>query len=244
MALERRLTEKMLRQGKPVLAVSLPRNEVELARSARAGGADALKVHINLHHHASDTHFGTLREEREALQQIIAVGLPVGIVPGADTAMASLEEMQELDQMGIDFFDAYVHQMPAAMLQMKTRMSRMLALSYHQRNGSFSLGPCAGHCDIIEASIIEPEGYSAPLTVADVCDYGRICRTYPDIPVLVPTQRRIAAEELPLLGEVGVRGIIIGAVVTGQETATIEQVTAEFAKALEELKPRPQEMRG
>ena len=240
MTVERRQIERMLKQGKPVLVVSLPSNELELAQAARAGGADALKVHINVHHHASDTHFGTLAEERDALEQIVGVGLPVGIVPGTDTTMASLQEMQELDQMGIDFFDAYVHHMPAAMLQMETRMSRMLALSCQQSNRDFTLAACAGRCDMIEASIIEPEGYSDPLTVADLCDYGRICQAYPDISVLVPTQRRIAADELPLLCEVGVRGVIIGAVVTGQQAATIETVTSEFADALRELTPMPQ----
>ncbi len=151
-----------------MLVVSLPRNEVQFAEAAQAGGADAVKVHINVHHHASGTVFGSLQEERQALEAIVQVGLPVGIVPGAEAAMASCEDMQELDQMGIDFFDAYVHQMPAAMLQMDTQISRMMALSYHQRQTNFSLGPCADWCDLIEASIIEPDGYRQPMTVADL----------------------------------------------------------------------------
>ncbi len=233
MGTERRQLETMLKtQDRPALVVSLPRNEVRFAEAAQAGGADAVKVHINVHHHASGTTFGSLQEERRALKAILQVGLPVGIVPGADTAMASREDMQELDQMGIDFFDAYVHQMPAAMLQMETQMSRMIALSYHQRRTNFSLGHCAHWCDLIEASIIDPDGYGKPLTVADLADYAAICITYPDIPVLVPTQRRITPDELSMLISCGVRGIIIGAVVTGNEPATIAQVTRQFAEAL------------
>lgn len=222
-----------------MLVVSLPANEVGLARAAEAGGADVLKVHINVHHHASNTHFGTLEEEKDCLAQIIAVGLPVGIVPGADANMATGQDMVELDRMGIDFFDAYVDDMPAELLQIKTEMSVMLALSYRQRYTNFSLAACARWCDIIEASIIEPEGYGKPLTVADLCDYGRICQYYPDIPVLVPTQRHIAPEQLPLLHEVGVRGIIIGAVVTGRKSRTIQTVTSEFAQALKQLRASP-----
>ncbi len=235
MAVERKRTEKMLAQGQPVLVASLPRNEVELAHAAQAGGADALKVHINVDHHASGMHFAGLQEECGALESIIEVGLPVGVVIGADEAMASEEDMRELDRMGIDFFDAYLHHMPAALLQMETGMSRMLAVSYQQRNTDFSLGPSVEWCDIIEASIVEPEGYAEALTVADLSDYGTICRTYPDIPVLVPTQRRIMSEELPMLLKARVRGIIIGAVVTGGEARGVEQVTRQFAEALKEI---------
>jgi len=230
---ERRQLQKMLKtQDRPVLVVSLPRNEVQFAEAAQAGGADAVKVHINVHHHASGTVFGSLAAESEALAAIVQLGLPVGIVPGAEAAMASPDDMQELDKMGIDFFDAYVHQMPAAMLQMETQMSRMIALSHRQRQADFSLGPCAAWCDLIEASIIEPDGYGQPLTVADLCDYAAICTAYPDIPVLVPTQRRIMPDEWPILTNCGIRGIIIGAVVTGDEPATVEQTTREFADVL------------
>ncbi len=233
MSIERRQLETMLKtQDRTVLVVSLPRNEVDFAMAAQAGGADAVKVHINVHHHASGTTFGGLQEERQALEAILGVGLPVGIVPGAEAAMASCEDMQELNQMGVDFFDAYVHQMPAAMLQMGTQMSRMMALSYHQRQTNFSLGPCADWCDLIEASIIEPDGYGQPLTVADLCDYADICTAYPDIPVLVPTQRAIRPDELSLLTNCGIRGIIIGAVVTGDEPAAVEQTIRQFADVL------------
>ncbi len=233
MDVERRRLQRMLKtHDTPVLVVSLPRNEVQFAEAAQTGGADAVKVHINVHHHASGTVFGSLQEESEALEAIVQVGLPVGIVPGAEAAMASPEDMQKLDEMGIDFFDAYVHQMPAAMLQMETQMSRMIALGYRQRQADFSLGPCAAWCDLIEASTIEPDGYGQPLTVADLCDYAALCTAYPDIPVLVPTQRRITPDELPILANCGIRGIIIGAVVTGDEPATVKQTTRRFADVL------------
>jgi len=231
-AARRQLHTMLKTQDRSALVVSLPRNEVQFAEAAQAGGADAVKVHINVHHHASGTVFGSLREESKALEAIVQVGLPVGIVPGADTAMASPEDMQKLDKMGIDFFDAYVHQMPAAMLQMETQMSRMIALSHHQRQTNFLLGPCADWCDLIEASIIEPNGYGQPLTVADLCDYAAICTAYPEIPVLVPTQRRITPDELSMLTKCGIRGIIIGAVVTGDEPATVERTTRQFADVL------------
>ena len=55
-------TERMLAEGFHLL-VSLPRNDIELARAALEAGADGLKVHIGLHHHASGLVTGPLDEE-------------------------------------------------------------------------------------------------------------------------------------------------------------------------------------
>ncbi|MCA9781917.1 MAG: hypothetical protein KC800_34620, partial [Candidatus Eremiobacteraeota bacterium] len=58
---------KVLQQGF-TLMVSLPRNDLQLARAAVDAGAQCIKVHINCHHFASDTHFGSLAEERAVLE--------------------------------------------------------------------------------------------------------------------------------------------------------------------------------
>ena len=52
------------------LVVSLPRNDVELATAAANAGANALKVHMNVAHRASGTHFGTYDYVREAASQL------------------------------------------------------------------------------------------------------------------------------------------------------------------------------
>ena len=48
-----------------VLIASLPRNDPELARAALAGGADVLKVHLNVTHNASGVRFGSLCRSEE-----------------------------------------------------------------------------------------------------------------------------------------------------------------------------------
>ncbi|MDQ3813571.1 MAG: hypothetical protein M3347_06435, partial [Armatimonadota bacterium] len=90
------------------LLVSLPRNDVRLAEAAIRGGAQGLKVHINVHHHASGTHFGTFEEERAHIARIVeaAGAAPVGIVPGG-APFATAAEFAELAKIGVDFFDAY-----------------------------------------------------------------------------------------------------------------------------------------
>ena len=116
-----------LLQQEFTLLVSLPRNDVQLAQAALRGGAQGLKVHINVAHFASGTRFGSLQEERDNLTAILevarAAGASVGIVPGARTAdsyaFASPDDFAQLAQMGIDYFDSYPGDAPAWALTQK-----------------------------------------------------------------------------------------------------------------------------
>ena len=67
-----------------VLIASLPRNDPELARAALAGGADVLKVHLNVTHNASGVRFGSLAEKAANLEAIrgIQLGRTEGIQLG------------------------------------------------------------------------------------------------------------------------------------------------------------------
>lgn len=214
----------------PTLIMSLPGNDPNLALAAMQGGADVLKVHIRVHHAASGTHFGTLEEERDRLEQIIATFPgPVGIVAGAETP-ATPGEMAELRRMGIDFFDLYASHMPAWMWRV-TGMAKAVALetSYtiHQAIALENLG-----ADLLEAAIIPHEGYGKPLTVADLAAYRDLHDTV-DIPIIVPTQRAIRAEEATLItGECGIQGLMIGAIVTGTTAREIEASVRMYKKAL------------
>ena len=234
---QRRVIQHTLQTGQPQVVVSLPRNDPQLAEAALDGGAQCLKAHINVDHHASGTHFGTLTEEGPALERIVSLEIPVGIVPGDGQAMASQTDMQCLDEMGIDFYDAYLHYMPQWMLQLDCYMSTMIALSYVQKDTGFSLGAAEHYGDMIEASVIQPDGYGQPLTDADLQLYEQIVTRYPQLPVVVPTQRRITPQQLPQLLEIGVQGIIIGAVVTGDQPTTIEHTTRSFREALDAAVP-------
>ncbi len=219
-----------------MLLVSLPHNDRELAQAAVAGGAQCLKVHLNVDHHASGTHFGSLKEEGPVIEQIVDLGVPVGVVPGGGGAMVSRADMQRLDEMGIDFFDAYIHDIPRWMVEMDTSMSVMIALSYRQKESGFSLDPYTTYCDMIEASIIKPDGYGEPLTAEDLHLYQDIVAHYPDLPVVVPTQRKMTPEQIAETLAIGVRGILIGAIVTGHQATALEAATRRFREGLDASK--------
>ncbi len=227
-------TEQMLQSGFRLL-VSLPRNEPELARAALDAGADGLKVHIGLEHFASGLSTGSLDQEEDAIRQIVALGAPVGIVPGVGEAMADREEMLRLAEIGIDFFDLYATDMPAWMLRMSDcPMSVMIAFSdtcwpwalVEDTQGDT-------RPDLIEASIVAHDDYGTPLTAADVSSYAEIARRAPQ-PVIVPTQKSVRPDEVGALIDTGVAGLLIGAIVTGAEVDTLAAATEEFRASIDD----------
>ena len=56
--------KEMIRQNKFSLVVSLPSNDLELAKAALEGGAQAVKVHCNVWHRASGHTFGSYAENK------------------------------------------------------------------------------------------------------------------------------------------------------------------------------------
>jgi hypothetical protein len=211
------------------LLVSLPRNEVALAEAALRGGARGLKVHLNVHHAASGTQFGTFEEEREVLAQIAELAkthdASVGVVPGG-APFANENGFAELAQIGIDYFDAYAADAPAWTLT-QNHLDKMLA-AHHGASMEFVKSLQALGMQICEASILPHEQYGQPLRVLDVAAYQQICQAL-ETPVIVPTQKKILPSEVKVLRNAGVKALLIGAVVTGDQPDSIEKATTEFA---------------
>ena len=230
-----RLTEAMLADGFHLL-VSLPRNDVELGRAALEAGADGLKVHIGLHHHASGLVTGTLDEEADRIAEIVALGLPVGIVPGAGEGLATHAEMLRLADLGVDFFDLYAEDMPAWMLCMDDcAMSVMVAFSSACSPwGLVERMADASRPVMIEASVMPHEAYGQPLTAADVSLYAEIAHRS-GLPVIVPTQKSIRPDEVAALSDAGTAAALIGAIMTGTEVAGIVDATRRFRTAIDKL---------
>lgn len=214
------------------LLVSLPKNDPALARAALRAGARGLKVHINVEHFASGTHFGTLEEERAALTEICGLakqhGANVGIVPGASGNFASEADFAELAQIGIDYFDAYPSDAPAWTLT-QTHLDVMLA-AYHGCNfEEFATLEEMG-MELCEASILPHEEYGKPLTALDLARYSYLDELL-SVPIIVPSQKKVVPADIPALQKTGARGLLIGAIVTGREESTLEAAVRAFTGA-------------
>jgi len=215
---------------RPTLIFSLPKNDPALAKAALEAGADALKVHIHIHHEASGTHFGSLAEEKPALQKILTLGLPTAIVVGAEERVASREEMAEIQEMGFEAFDAYAHHLPAWMFELGG-MAKMVAVDDSYTAKSLRELEQMG-MDILEAAVVHHTGYGEPMMLSDFTHYCAL-RESVKVPIVVPTQRKILPEEVPQLFRVcRPNALMIGAIVTGVEPDSIAKATGAFKQAL------------
>lgn len=215
------------------LWVSIPRNEVELARAAVEAGADALKVHIAVNHRASGNAFGTLEEERDRLAAIVeaAAGRPVGLVAGDNPL--TVPDLEAVKSLGIAFVDMYASQLPAVWLNGKAPLPIMAAASADTPLPLISDLAQSG-IDLLEASVMPADGYGKPLTAADLALY-RYIRRQVSIPIVVASQRKLRPADMPALAATGADAVMIGAVVTGQDIASLTAETEAFRRAIDAL---------
>ncbi|WP_127587189.1 hypothetical protein [Paenibacillus koleovorans] len=220
-------------QQKPTLIVSLPANSRELFQAAVEGGADAVKIHFNVEHRASGTRFGSVAEYEELLAEICgSFAGPVGAVAGDSPQKVTPDELTRLAEAGIDFVSLYAHHAPGWLLTDK-RISRMMAVSGDYADSAISAYRSLP-IDMLEASIVPGNEYGTPLNVRDLLHYRALVERCAK-PVVVPSQRSLKAEELEALLLTGVRGVMIGAIVTGAEAQSVYDVTCRFRRELDHV---------
>lgn len=222
----------MLRRKPFSLVVSLPANDPEMAKAAWDNGADALKVHVNVGHRASGNVFGTFDEQRDVLNAIVGMSPgPIGIVPGGSVE-AALSEIDDIVRAGFGFVSLYAHHM-SPLIMSRQDVEKMVAPDYTYSLEEISMFGRFG-VDVLEASVIHPQGYGEPLNLRDLVKYRAIAAAV-DLPVLVPTQRAIRPEEVRALYDAGVRAVMIGAVVAGKSTEGIAEATRRFRRAIDQI---------
>ena len=222
---------KMLSEKKLTLIMSLPFNDPRLCRAAFDAGADAVKVHINVDHRASGTHFGRLAEERPALEEMLARRSgPMGLVLGGSLESVSLDA-KEAGELPFSFHSVYAHHLPAWAVNGKAAL--MAACNDSYPTELIAAMPACG-ADVVEASVIPGSEYGQPLSLRDLLLYRRIAETV-SVPVVVPTQRAIRPDEVRALISCGVKALMIGAVVTGKTQRSIADAVAAFRRAIDVL---------
>jgi hypothetical protein len=224
----------LFNRKKMVLIVSLPQNDPEMAQAALKNGADAIKVHINLHHRASGNTFNSLREEEEKIVSILEFAREkvVGFVPGDSIERVKEEEIHRAEALGLGFYSVYLHHAPSFLLN--TGMARMLAVGEDMPLELISTYKTLPF-DILEASIMGGERYGTPLNLKDLMHYRYLVQ-HSGKPVVVPTQAKIEPGDINWLHNAGVRGVMIGAVATGTTAQGVGDVCSSFRKAIDELK--------
>lgn len=228
-----RSLQDTLQKNKMTLIVSLPENNVELAKAAIDSGADGVKLHVNVDHRASGNTFGS-SEQYEEVFTIIRDYFkgPFGIVPGGSLEQIKEEELQRLIKVGFNYYSIYAHHLPSWLLNLE-QIEKTFAIT-----NEYPLG-LLGHLKkfgyrAIETSIIPGEEYGTPLTFKDILVYKRIVEKV-DIPVLVPSQRKLVPADVTTLSNVGVNGIMLGAIVLGNSTESVKSAVSSFREAIDTM---------
>lgn len=216
------------------LLVSIPKNSPEFARAAESGGADGIKVHLNVKHPASGFDFGSFQEEKLNVEAVLkSVALPVGVVPGAESPV-SIDEMAQLKKMGIDFFDIFAHDLPQHGY-LGILLGRMICIDSRYTPEMLDKVVSTKQADLFECSVIPHEGYGKPTEPNDFKRWAALAGQV-KTPMMVSTQRAITPEECSALQEAGMKGIVIGVVVTGYTATDVENVTKRFRRAIDQMK--------
>ncbi|PAF29413.1 hypothetical protein [Paenibacillus sp. 7516] len=226
--------EEALNGQRMLLVVSLPANDAALARAAIEEGADALKVHCNVGHRASGYQFGPLDEYIENFRDIRSqFNGPLGVVPSGTIDGIQREGVIRLSGLGFDFYSIYAHHLPSFMLG-ELGLDKTFAINEHYDP---SLVKEAKHYGFtaLEASIVPGEEYGTSLSFSDVLRYRRLVMQA-ELPVLVPSQRRLVQEDVQVLHDTGVKAIMLGAVVTGKTEDQLRKAVNGFRNAMDKLK--------
>lgn len=220
-----------LSENKMTLIMSMPVNDTDVMRAALDAGADVVKVHVNLLHHASGNSFGSLRDNEKVLHEMLQMtDAPMGVVLGAD-AETVRGEMEALRDFDFSFLSLYGHHAP---LCVRDIPQELMAAA----DGTYSMDEVRAfrYCGakILEASIMPGSEYGMPLTFRDLCKYRALTEnTF--LPVVVPTQRRVLPQDVHALHGLGVKGLMVGAVVTGESAKSVFDAVSAFRKAIDEL---------
>lgn len=217
---------KALTTGQFPVIVSLARHDLDLAKAALDGGAFALKTHLNAFHRATGTTFGSFAEERPFFEQLSRLGCPLLVMAGQEV-VPSAEEMDALADLGFEGFNVYVDHLQPHLL--KSRLRPMPALSSASApEDARKLAELPG-C-IIEASIMPFERYRTPMTDADLARYAGIAAAV-DVPVIVPSQLSLTADDGQRLKAAGVAAPLLGAIVTGDTVESMRQALEPWRTA-------------
>ncbi len=229
--MDNRFMQKLLKK-KLSLVVSLPCNDLQLAKAAWENGADIVKIHLNVEHRASKTSFKSFEEESDVIRRIIdeAKG-PCGIVVGGDLASAD-KDFDQVVRAGFDFISLYAHHAPVRIFNEQT-IAKMLAVDYTYTDLEIKNLSEIG-VDVLEASIMRPETYAEGFSARDLLQYRRLA-SLSTLPIVVPTQHNIQADDVKYLQECQVKGIMIGSIVTGNHQESLAKAVCNFRNAIDKI---------
>lgn len=242
--------KKLLEEQKFTLEVTMPQS-MEYVDAVLKGGAQALKMRCNCDRPGEALHngirIGTFQERKQFLREVVekAGDVPVGLVPGMETQFVTEAERDEMEQIGIDFFNTEPTFVPAYMFQSKT-MNNVLAVTAENMTDRLLRGLALDpKVDIIEGNVVPMKTRGTGLLYGDVLQYAALVDMLKK-PVIATGQRIMKPEDVKYFYDVGCKAFMLGVIAfraaqekyDGGDTVTPEicyRVTSEFREAIEKL---------
>lgn len=240
----------LLTEQKFTLEVTMPQS-MEFVDAVLKGGAQILKMRCNCDRPGEALHngilIGSFQNRKEFLREVVekAGDAPVGLVPGMDTAFVTEAERDEMEQIGIDFFNTEASFVPTYMFESKT-MNNVIAVTAENMSDLLLRGLSLDEkIDIIEGNVVPMGTRGSGIVYEDVLKY----RALVDIvkkPVIATGQRVLKPEDLKYFYDAGCKAFMLGVVAfraaqeayDGGNIVTPEvcyRLTSEFREAVEKL---------
>lgn len=225
--------EDLFKKDQFSLIVSLPGHGVDWAHAAQDNGAHAIKVHTSVEHPASGVKFASLDEEAKTFEDMRRVlTIPFGVVPGVGVNL-DFQEISMMADIGFDFFDAFISEITPLILT-EERLAPMFCILPDHTIEQAVYASKLPRVVCMEADIVRHDGYGKRASIEDFIGYKMLTDAL-EKPLVVPTQRNIQPEEVPLLADVGVKALMIGAVVTGMSVSGVAEQTKIFREVIDQI---------
>ncbi len=210
------------------IIVSLPENRLDLAEAAMNAGVDGLKFHINVSHRASGNDFKGVSEYTDIFQQVREkFSGPIGIVLGDETEKVNQEDTEKLKKLGFNYYSLYAKHIGSKIL-LQNNLEHTVAVDDKFQDNQIA---AIKNFDVeaIELSVVKKDDYGKVLHFEDVLKY-RSFRNKTDLPLIVPSQKKLVPEDITLLKKAGVNAVMLGVVTIGNTAESIYETVSIFTK--------------
>lgn len=242
--------KQLLETQRFTLEVTMPQS-MEFVDAVLKGGAQALKMRCNCDRPGEVLHngimIGSFQNRKQFLREVVekAGEVPVGLVPGMETQFVTEPERDEMEQIGIDFFNTEPTFVPAYMFESKT-MNSVLAVTAENMSELLLRGLALDpKVDVIEGNVVPMGTRGTAFVYEDVLKYRAIVDTVKK-PVIATGQRVLKPEEVKHFYDAGCKAFMLGVVAfraaqeayDGGSVVTPEicyRLTSEFREAVEKL---------
>lgn len=203
-------------------------NDPKYIKAFISEGIQAIKLHFNITHPVSNQRMGSFDQEKEKIVSLIIDYPSViwGIVPGNLVTDKDIFEEIEFSKLEafFDFIDLFYHSYTphylGASLEKMVAIDKVLSSQELDILNKYKFFG-------IEASIIPKENYGLPLTLQDLMQYKKLIEST-DIPVFIPTQKKLKPSDVFTLYEIGAKGIVLGQISTTFDLDTIKRTVNQF----------------